>query len=186
MKSGKIQIGRKSLIKFSLIFLILSLILFFLFRFISIKAEAGISVIVSDPVIRGNLWSKKVVVSSDSEDHAYNISVSTNIPEDLTNVELYRYLTNDIKIKVTDDTTYSFQLKYTDNNDKSDTASWIIPELSEVSFSVEGIISYPEAIDVVETEEPEPKPGQPNTDECGNEKKADEAKAKTVWINSTH
>ncbi len=140
MKSRKIQIGRKSLIKFSLIFLILSLILFFLFRFISIKAEAGISVIASDTVIRGNLWSKKVVVSSDSEDHVYNISVSTNIPEDLTSIELYRYISSDMKIRTTEDSDYNFQAIDGDNNGKNDTVTWIVPELSEVSFSVEGTL----------------------------------------------
>jgi len=140
---------KKFFLKFSLIVLTV-LISFFTIYFIS----TGSSDIVVDiesvkkteysPKILGNLWSKKITFYHDDPYHYYSIPVSTVIPENLIDVELYRYLTNDIKIKVTDDLTYFFLLKDTDNNGKIDTVSWIIPELSEVSFSVEGKLSQSE------------------------------------------
>ena len=102
------QIGRKSLVKLSLIFLLISLTVFFIFLFISIKAESSVSITVSDPVIKGSLWSRKVVFSSDSSDHVYDAEVSVDIPENLGNVELYRFITSDTKIRVTDDPEYNF------------------------------------------------------------------------------
>jgi len=133
-------------LKFSLIILVV-LISFFIVYFISFGRSnlvvdvESVKKIEYSPKILGNLWSKKITFYHDDPYHYYSIPVSTDIPENLINVELYRYLTDNIKIKVTNDLTYSFQLKDTDNNGKIDTVSWIIPELSEVTFSVEGILS---------------------------------------------
>lgn len=98
------------------------------------------------PSVLGNLWSKRVTVYHEDETHYYDIPVSTDIPENLGGVELYRYLTDDLKQRVTDDPDYTFQVMDTDENGKNDTVSWVIPELSEVSFSVEGVVLEEETI----------------------------------------
>jgi len=139
-------VNKKSISKLSLVFLVIFSAIF-TFHFISIHAEPGVSVIASDPVIKGDLWSKKVIVSSDSSYHVYNVSVSIDIIENLKHLQLYRYVTQDMELRVTDDPSYDFQVLDIDNNGKYDTASWIIPELSEVSFSVEGQLSELESIE---------------------------------------
>jgi len=146
------NIGKKSLIKLSLAIMFISGLASIMFYFMStgiglVQSEIpGPKLIIDDPVILDNVWSKKIIVYNDDAEHYYNVPVSTSIPENLIDVELYRYLTPDLKKKITDDPNYKFEIKDTDDNGKSDTVSWIVPELSEVAFSVEGTIIQPEPI----------------------------------------
>jgi len=131
-----ISIGKKSLTKTSLM-----LILFLIFSILPYIAKSDVSgpqLRVENSMIEGNLWSKKVVVYNNENKHYYNVSVSTDIPENLIDVELYRYITSNLKMKVTSNPVYSFQIIDSDGNGLTDTIKWIVPELSEVSFSVEG------------------------------------------------
>jgi hypothetical protein len=132
-------LGRKSIAKLSLALIIIFILGFTLFHVISSRAEfTGPKLIVKDPVILGSHWSKKIIVYSNDSEHYHNISVFTSIPENLVEVELYRYITDITMMRVTDNPDYNFQTMDTDNNGKNDTAGWIVPELSEASFSVEG------------------------------------------------
>jgi len=143
---NSIKNNRKSLARLSLVLLVIFFCCFILFQLIFIKAESQTKLIIDEPVVTGNLWTKRVTVFSNVTDHVYGVPVSTDIPENLGEVELYRYLTNDLKQRVTDDSAYVFQVMDTDDNGKNDTVSWIVPELSEVSFSVEGVILEEETI----------------------------------------
>jgi hypothetical protein len=134
-----IYIGKKSLAKISL-FLILFLIIAIIPTLI--KSDiSGPQLKVENSMIEGNFWSKKVVVYNNENKHYYNVSVSTDIPENLIDVELYLYITSDLKMEVTNNPVYSFQIIDSDGNGLNDTAKWIVPELSEVGFSVEGKLS---------------------------------------------
>ena len=145
MREGfNFKIGKKSLIKLSLAVMFISGLIFILFYFISTgmgfagSEIPGPKLILYDPVVSGNFWSKKVTVYHNEPKHYYNVPVSISIPENLIDVELYRYLTESLKRRTTDDPNYKVEIKDTDGNGKIDTVSWIVPELSEVSFSVEG------------------------------------------------
>ena len=96
---------------------------------------------VEDPIIIDNSWSRKITVYSSDGKTYYNVPVSVSIPENLINVQLYRYLDSSLMKKVTNDPAYDFQVLDSDGNGLNDIVRWIVPELSEVSFSVEGMIS---------------------------------------------
>jgi len=134
----KFKIGKKSLTRISLVMILIFFVLIMLIIPSYTKSDySDPNIRVDDPIIRGNLWSKKVVVYDENR-HYYNVSVSASIPENLINVELYRYLTPDLMMKVTNNPAYSFQVIDSDGNGLTDTVKWVVPELPEVSFSVEG------------------------------------------------
>lgn len=144
-----ISIGMKSIAKLSLVLLFTLFIIFVSFQAILSKAGFAPRLIVQDPVVRGDLWSRKVTVYSNDSQPLYNVPVLIGIEESLSNVELYRYLTGSLMRKVTDDAAYGFHLIDSDRNGKDDTAAWIVPELSEAVFSVEGIYTEPEMLETI-------------------------------------
>ena len=93
---------------------------------------------IEDPKIIGNQWSRKMTVYTDGDEIYYNIPVSMTTPENLIEIELYRYLDSNMMKKITNDPSYDFQVVDFDGNGLNDIVKWVIPELSEVSFSVEG------------------------------------------------
>ncbi len=147
MKEGlKFKMRKKSLIKLSFTLIILSGMIFSLFYFIStgisIKVDIpGPKLIAYDSVVLNGVWSKKVTVYSNEDEIYYNVPVSIDITENLVDVELHRYLTLGLMKKISDDPAYDFKVMDTNGNGLSDRVSWVVPELSEVSFSVEGKIT---------------------------------------------
>jgi hypothetical protein len=138
-RKAHIKFGKKSLAKLSILLVIISALILITFQTIFTRAEStGPQLTVEGPVIVGSSWSKKVTVYHNDSQRYQNIPVSTSIPENLVDVELYRFVDKDVMIKVTNNPGYVFQLIDTDDNGKNDTASWVVPELSEASFSVEG------------------------------------------------
>jgi hypothetical protein len=129
-------IGKKSLTKISIVFI--TVLIFILIPTLTKSEISGSQLRIENPTIQGNFWSKKVVVYNNENKHYYNVLVSTDIPENLIDVELYRYIISDLKMKVTSNPSYNLQFLDSNGNGLFDTVKWIVPELSEVSFSVEG------------------------------------------------
>jgi len=140
----QLKLGKKSLVKLSLVLIVISSLILLSFHLIPIGTGSGdrnIEIVEYTPSILGNLWSKKVLVHHKDPTHYYNVPVKASIPENLVDIKMYRYLTESMMNKVSDDPDYSFQVFDLDGDGKNDTVSWIIPELSEVSFSVEGTLT---------------------------------------------
>jgi mannan endo-1,4-beta-mannosidase len=158
------NLGRKSLAKLSIVIMIIFISGFTLFHVISSRAEfTEPKMIVEDPVIVGGSWSKKVTVYHNDSQHYQNIPVSTSIPENLVDLEIYRYVDKDAMVKVTNNPSYAFQVVDTNGNGKYDTARWIVPELSEARFSVEGKLTGQIATTTIETTTTSTSVGSPTT-----------------------
>jgi hypothetical protein len=135
----KINLGKKSLTRITPIIIFILFIAIIIIIPSSIKSDyISVKLKVEDPSIIKDHWSRKITVYSDDGKHYYNVPVSITIPENLVDVELYRYISSDLMMKVTDRPEYGFQVVDLDDNDLKDTVKWVVPELSEVSFSVEG------------------------------------------------
>jgi hypothetical protein len=111
----------------------------------------GPQLLIETPKITDGLWSRKITVYSDGIQHYYNVPVSMIIPENLIEIELYRYLDASLMKKITNDTAYDFQVVDSDGNGLNDIVKWVVPELSEVSFSVEGKLVKIETSNIVIT-----------------------------------
>ena len=143
----KIKLGKKSLIKFSVAtVIILGLVLLSIYLTSTKTTKASIDItgpqkMEYEPEILGNLWSKKIVIyHTDCYPHQ-NVFVSTSIPENLVDIELFKYLDDNTMIRVTKNPEYDFKLEDMNEDERFDAVSWIIPELQEfgrVVFSVEG------------------------------------------------
>ncbi len=129
---------RKSVAKLSVGLLLLTVFGFTLLQVMSIKADVGPKVIEAFPMLSGDGWSKRVIVYHNDTQHYYNTSVEVPIPENLQDVALYRYTSDTSMRKVSNDPLYQFALRDVDGNGRTDAAAWVVPQLSEVSFSIEG------------------------------------------------
>lgn len=133
------KIGKKSLAKISLsLLLIFLLVIMITIPNLTRSDFSGPKLRIEDSIIHGSSWSKKVTVYHDEDGHYYDVSVSTSIPENLIDVELYRYITSNMMKKITNDPAYNFQVVDINGNGLTDTVKWIVPELLEASFIVEG------------------------------------------------
>lgn len=137
----KFKIVKKSLAKITIFLLLIILLLIINTPNITESLPEGSKLKLEDPKVINSFWSRKITVYSDEDKHYYNIPVSISISENLANVMLYRYLSSDLKMDVTDKPEYNFQVVDSDSNGLTDIVKWVVPELSEVSFSVEGIIT---------------------------------------------
>ena len=140
------KIGKKSLAKITIFLLLIILLLIINIPNITESLPEGSKLKLEDPKVINSFWSRKITVYSDEDKHYYNIPVSISIPENLVNVMLYRYLSSDLKMDVTDKPEYNFQVVDSDSNGLTDIVKWVVPELSEVSFSVEGVITEGKAL----------------------------------------
>jgi hypothetical protein len=82
-------------------------------------------------------WMKMIRVKSDAFEHYNNVIVSSEVSEDINNPRVY-YIENETKIDVTDNITYNVSFADTDGDGKVDAVSWVVPELSEKNFMIEG------------------------------------------------
>ena len=97
-------------------------------------------------------FNKKVTVSHESALHYTNVTAYSVLPEDLvdagTDFRLFWNI-NNTRVDVTDDPRFAVEFVDTDANGIADQMKWIVPQLSEQEFDIEGEIqiiniqSYP-------------------------------------------
>jgi len=90
-----------------------------------------------------DLYQKEVTVAHDSALHYTDVKSYSDIPEDLVSqgVELKLYwMVDGVKTDVTSDPRFSVTFVDTDENGITDQMQWIVPQLSEQTFVIEGII----------------------------------------------
>lgn len=93
------------------------------------------------PFVFGETYSKRIIVKSEFSGHYKNVKAYTDIPEELikNHYELRLFhIENDTRIDVTDRLEYNVTFLDIDNNGFYDRIQWIIPELSEQEYTIEG------------------------------------------------
>ena len=89
---------------------------------------------------------KRIIISSNSSVHYYNITAFSDLPELDYKPKLYR-IVNETRIEVTDNPIYNVNYSDTNNNSLYDEIRWIVPKLSNDTYEIELIIlnvqSYP-------------------------------------------
>jgi len=93
-------------------------------------------------------FQRNVIVSHNSTLHYTNVKSFSELPEELINkgVEFkLHWVINNSKIDVTNDPRFSVTLVDTDGNDIADRMEWVVPQLSEQEFVIEGIIPITQA-----------------------------------------
>src|SRR3972149_6859179 len=88
-------------------------------------------------------YQKTVTVKSDSELHYTNVKSYSDLPEDLaaSGVEFKLYwMIDGVKTDVTSDPRFAVEFVDSDGNGIVDQMRWIVPQLSEQVFVIEGII----------------------------------------------
>ena len=90
-----------------------------------------------------DMFNKTVTVAHDSALHYTDVKSYSDIPEDLdgkvAEFKLY-WMINGSKVDVTQDTRFAVTLVDTNSNGIIDRMEWIVPQLSEQEFVIEGII----------------------------------------------
>lgn len=135
----RLKISEKSISKINFLIIVSFVLLFILIKMFFITADIGPKIIVGDVEILGDTWSRNVMVYNNDSEHNFNYSVSVDIPENLVDIELYRYLDNEILLdKITDNKLYDFKVLDSNENGWNDTVSWTVSASGEESFSIEG------------------------------------------------
>jgi VCBS repeat-containing protein len=98
---------------------------------------------VESEQIVDELYQKDVTVTHESAFHYTNVASYSSIPEDLvgrgTEFQLF-WMVDGIKTDVTNDARFAVTLVDSDGNGISDQMNWIVPQLSEQQFVIEGVI----------------------------------------------
>ena len=101
-------------------------------------------------------FQKNVTVAHNSTLHYTDVRSFTNLPENLvqqqTEFKLY-WIINDTKVDVTEDPRFDVIFVDTDGNNVVDQMQWLVPQLSEQEFEIEGIILITKAIHLDENRE---------------------------------
>jgi len=85
-------------------------------------------------------WEKIIKVKSDATVHYMNVSVNSEISENV--VPKIYLIQEDMKIDITDNSSYNVSLIDSNLNGRIDTISWMIPELSEKLFGILDVGSW--------------------------------------------
>ena len=108
-----------------------------------IAFETAAPYTIEDEQITDHLYQKDVTVTHDSELHYTDVQSYSDIPEALisqgTEFKLY-WMVDGIKTDVTSDARFAVTFVDTDGNGIDDQMRWIVPQLSEQQFVIEGVI----------------------------------------------
>src|SRR3990170_391626 len=112
-------------------------------QILNIEFETSAPYTEEAELVTEDSYQKTVTVKSDSELHYSNVKSYSDLPEDLvaSGVEFKLYwMIDGVKTDVTSDPRFAVEFVDSDGNGIVDKMQWIVPQLSEQVFLIEGII----------------------------------------------